>query len=134
MRVGKWLSHQVVDLVIVGSNPTLHLRLCSSAVERRPVKSIVVGSNPTGAFDNRMWRSMASAPALGAGGRQFESDHPDCGMLAHLVEHVVFTHGVRGSSPRRPIWTRGTAVALPAHTRSVLRSNRSGSTFFHLIS
>jgi hypothetical protein len=25
-----------------------------------------------------MWRSLVSAPALGAGGRRFESGHPDC--------------------------------------------------------
>ena len=33
---------------------------------------------------NGAWRSLASAPALGAGGRQFESDRPDQIRLWHF--------------------------------------------------
>ena len=48
-----------------------------------------------------MWLSLARAPALGAGGRKFESCHPDYryARVAQLVEHHLAKVGVAGSSP-----------------------------------
>ena len=45
-----------------------------------------------------MWRSLVSAPALGAGGRRFESYHPDQ-LRSHRLEvrMPAFHAGDRGS-------------------------------------
>jgi hypothetical protein len=41
-----------------------------------------------------MWRSLVSAPALGAGGRRFESGHPDKpGKLSYRSRAVFATVG-----------------------------------------
>jgi hypothetical protein len=42
-----------------------------------------------------MWRSLVSAPALGAGGREFESRHPD-----QVRAHVDLVASQRGSQVR----------------------------------
>ena len=44
---------------------------------RWPSRAVARGTVGYGAISG-MWRSLVSAPALGAGGRRFESGHPDC--------------------------------------------------------
>ena len=38
-------------------------------------------------FNGGVWRSLVSAPALGAGGRRFESSHPD--GIDYLMDEMV---------------------------------------------
>ncbi len=48
--------------------------------------------------------AVGSAPALGAGCREFESLHSDhiYGSIAQLGEHLPYKQGVTGSSPVVP--------------------------------
>lgn len=41
-------------------------------------------------YNSGVWRSPVSAPALGAGGRVFESHHPDFKGLLQETEEVLF--------------------------------------------
>ena len=52
-----------------------------------------------------MWRSLVSAPALGAGGRRFESGHPD-----QLRAHVDLGLGLRGRKHRHELESQGIAA------------------------
>jgi hypothetical protein len=62
------------------SSRSLGLRQAASSDSAR--KCLVRGLEcraPLAATTHGMWRSLVSAPALGAGGRRFESGHPDHG-------------------------------------------------------
>src|SRR5262249_5790864 len=66
-----------------------------------------------------MWRSLVSAPALGAGGRRFESGHPDQ-VRAHIDLDAV-NHGSQSGSHVLPCRAWLTARgAGTARTRSTL--------------
>src|SRR5262245_66017785 len=77
-----------------------------------------------------MWRSLVSAPALGAGGRRFESGHPDQ-LRAHVGLGAVWLGSEAGShvltfrawsAPRGAATerTRSTSTTPPAAvTRSI---------------
>ena len=60
-----------------------------------------------------MWRSLVSAPALGAGGRRFESGHPDyrtaCGRRIGLGRGTLGQNALRepGRNRRRRHWDKG---------------------------
>jgi hypothetical protein len=75
-----------------------------------PVRSLWRGPHRVGfGWPNGMWRSLVSAPALGAGGRRFESGHPDhkrssgaCRRLAgRLSRSSAHGTGRRASFDRR---------------------------------
>ena len=80
MGIVQWLERQIVDLDVVGSNPTTH-----------PISTTCpgVGVSPSGKardFDSRIRRFDPCHPS-----------HPD--PLAQLAEHLTFNQGVPGSNP-----------------------------------
>ncbi len=74
-----------------------------------------------------MWRSLVSAPALGAGGRRFESGHPD-----QLRAHVDLCKAQYGSQTGSHVlafrvWPI-TSGARTARTRSILSTPQTAVT------
>ena len=57
---------------------------------RRVSRAVARGTVGYGAV-NGMWRSLVSAPALGAGGRRFESGHPDHVMSRDIGDRCLGT-------------------------------------------
>ena len=64
---------------------------------RWPSGAVARGTVGYGAISG-MWRSLVSAPALGAGGRRFESGHPDCSEARGWLLIVA------GEPKREPKW------------------------------
>ena len=56
-----------------------------------------------------MWRSLVSAPALGAGGRRFESGHPDQ-LRAHVDLDETHMGATLGAMCYRPGWPTARAA------------------------
>ena len=102
----------------------------SSLVAHQAHNLKVVGSNPTPATIFQFFQAgiaqLARASAFQAEGRGFESRFPlhfFCGSIAQRLEHVVHTHGVRGSNPLGPTMERypsglrgGFAKPVAGHT------------------
>ena len=63
-----------------------------------------------------MWRSLVSAPALGAGGRRFESGHPD--QVRAYVD-------LDEAQSWEPTWEPCAAVPCVADPRTTMRYDRA---------
>ena len=115
----------IVSVPVTGpSGPTAHLASWE-ADDERPGRGPSARGRACGAVGygsvHGMWRSLVSAPALGAGGRRFESGHPDQEVFtlhqlpcSHLGLTGLGRVGVRGLRRRRRILGGSPAAARRA--------------------